>query len=114
MEALARASTQVYEPYQSFELEIPIDCFGVALSKIRSFGTVIERYDESKVRVIIFGDIPAANTQAFLNVLPGISHGQGVWSACPGSDRPVSGLIPVRPRTDGNPLNREEYLLHIS
>jgi hypothetical protein len=41
--------------------------------------TEIEKYDESKVRVIIFGDIPAANTQAFLNVLPGISHGQGVW-----------------------------------
>jgi ribosomal protection tetracycline resistance protein len=27
---------------------------------------------------------------------------------------PVSGTIPTRPRTDCNPLNREEYLLCVA
>jgi ribosomal protection tetracycline resistance protein len=26
----------------------------------------------------------------------------------------VSGTIPTRPRTDHNPLNRKEYLLHVT
>jgi ribosomal protection tetracycline resistance protein len=27
--------------------------------------------------------------------------------------QPVSGTIPARPRSDHNPLNRKEYLLHV-
>jgi hypothetical protein len=30
-----------------------------------------------------------------------------------GADSPVRGTTPTRPRTDHNPLNRKEYLLHV-
>jgi ribosomal protection tetracycline resistance protein len=31
-----------------------------------------------------------------------------------GSYRPVTGPPPSRPRTDANPLDRKEYLLHVN
>ncbi|MFC7106007.1 hypothetical protein ACFQQB_39725 [Nonomuraea rubra] len=45
--------------------------------------------------------------------LPGLTRGEGVLEC--GFDRyePVRGPIPERPRTDHNPLDRKEYLLHV-
>ncbi|MET8465032.1 hypothetical protein, partial [Micromonospora zamorensis] len=42
--------------------------------------------------------------------LPDLSSGEGLWSSVPGGDRLVSGDPPHRPRTDGNPFDRVEYL----
>lgn len=42
--------------------------------------------------------------------LPGLSRGEGSWWSHPGGDRPVRGPVPARMRSDGNPLNRDEYL----
>jgi len=36
-----------------------------------------------------------------------------VLEAAFGHYQPVRGTAPSRPRTDHNPLNREEYLLHV-
>ena len=45
--------------------------------------------------------------------LPGLTRGEGVLEAAFDHYRPVGGPVPSRPRTDHNPLNRKEYLLHV-
>lgn len=44
--------------------------------------------------------------------LPALTGGEGVLDSAFDSYQPVSGPVPQRPRTDHNPLNRAEYLLH--
>jgi ribosomal protection tetracycline resistance protein len=46
-------------------------------------------------------------------LLPALTRGEGVLESAFDLYEPVSGTIPSRPRTDHNPLNREEYLLHV-
>ena len=42
------------------------------------------------------------------------THGEGVVEFEFDRYQPVTGEAPTRPRTDGNPVNREEYLLHLA
>ena len=46
--------------------------------------------------------------------LPSPTRGEGVLEAEFDSYRPVTGPPPSRPRTDDNPLDRKEYLLHVN
>lgn len=42
-----------------------------------------------------------------------LTRGEGFWASRPEGLRPVGGEPPRRERTDGNPLVREEYLIHL-
>ena len=44
----------------------------------------------------------------------GLTRGEGVLESTFDRYEPVRGALPTRPRTDRNPLNREEYLLHLA
>ncbi len=46
--------------------------------------------------------------------LPGLTRGEGVLDAAFSHYQPVRASVPSRPRTDHNPLNREEYLLRVA
>jgi ribosomal protection tetracycline resistance protein len=59
------------------------------------------------------GEIPAARVHELEQKLPALTRGEGILLKCTfGRYEPVRGTIPTRPRTDHNPLNRKEYLLH--
>jgi ribosomal protection tetracycline resistance protein len=59
------------------------------------------------------GEIPAARVHELEQKLPALTRGEGILLKCAfGRYEPVRGTIPTRPRTDHNPLNRKEYLLH--
>jgi ribosomal protection tetracycline resistance protein len=60
------------------------------------------------------GDIPAAQVRELEEQLPGLTRGEGVLEAAFGHYQPVRGAAPDRPRTDHNPLNREDYLLRVA
>jgi ribosomal protection tetracycline resistance protein len=45
--------------------------------------------------------------------LPALTRGEGVLESAFDRYQPVRGDIPTRPRSDHNPLNRKEYLLHV-
>jgi ribosomal protection tetracycline resistance protein len=45
--------------------------------------------------------------------LPALTRGEGVLECAFDHYQPVRGTIPTRPRTDHNPLDRKEYLLHV-
>jgi ribosomal protection tetracycline resistance protein len=63
---------------------------------------------------LLDGEIPAAQVRELEEQLPALTRGEGVLEAAFGHYQPVRGAVPSRPRTDHNPLNREEYLLHVT
>ena len=60
------------------------------------------------------GDIPAARVHELRQQLPTLTRGEGVLECTFDRYEPVSGTIPTRPRTDDNPLDREEYLRRLA
>ena len=45
--------------------------------------------------------------------LPALTPARGVLECAFDHYEPVRGTFPTRPRSDYNPLNRKEYLLHV-
>ncbi len=62
------------------------------------------------------GEIPAARVHELRQRLPALTRGEGVLECYFDGTRyqPVEGNPPSRPRTDHNPLDREEYLLRVA
>jgi ribosomal protection tetracycline resistance protein len=60
------------------------------------------------------GDIPAVRVHGLERRLPALTRGEGLLECAFDRYEPVHGEIPARPRTDHNPLNREEYLLRVA
>ncbi|GAA3540450.1 translation factor GTPase family protein [Kribbella ginsengisoli] len=113
MTALREAGTTVYEPMHHFQLEIPTDTArGVlaALARLRAIPQVPALGAETSV---LEGEIPAAAVYQLEQQLPGLSRGEGVLESSFERYQPVTGPIPNRPRTDNDPLNRRDYLLHV-
>ena len=111
MEALKKASTEVYEPLNAFELDFPEPLLGkilAILSKVeaRVTDTPISENAISRLR----GLIPVRTTFDFERSIPNLTQGEGVFIAEFSGYQKVQGVIPTRPRTDNNPLNKEEYL----
>jgi ribosomal protection tetracycline resistance protein len=57
--------------------------------------------------------VPAARLHGLRQALPGPTRGEYVFESEFAAYRPVTGPPPTRPRTDANPLDRKEYLLHV-
>jgi len=58
--------------------------------------------------------VPVARLHDLERALPSPTRGEGVLETEFDSYRPVTGPPPCRPRTDANPLDRKEYLLHVN
>ncbi|TCN36574.1 ribosomal protection tetracycline resistance protein [Kribbella orskensis] len=113
MTALQQACTTVYEPMHRFELEIPTDTVRAvlaALSRLRAIPQVPALGTETSV---LEGEIPAAAVYDLEQQLPALTRGEGVLESSFERHQPVTGPIPDRPRTDHDPLNRRDYLLHV-
>src|SRR5262249_60162431 len=59
------------------------------------------------------GEVPAAPGRALEQQLRVLTRGEGVLECGFDGYRPLRGEIWSRPRSDHNPLNRKEYLLHV-
>jgi ribosomal protection tetracycline resistance protein len=111
--ALRRAGTTVHEPMHRFQLELPTDAVrGVlaALAKLRAIPRVPALDQDVSV---LEGDIPAAAVHQLEQQLPALTRGEGVLESAFERYQPVTGAVPGRERTDHDPLNRREYLLHV-
>jgi ribosomal protection tetracycline resistance protein len=113
MDALTQAGTTVYEPIHRFRLEIPADTFGAAAPVLARLRAVPQTQEMRGSSYVLEGEIPAAHVHELQQLLPGLSRGEGVLESAFECYQPVAGTIPTRPRTDHNPLNRKEYLLHV-
>jgi ribosomal protection tetracycline resistance protein len=63
---------------------------------------------------VLDGEVPAAHVHALQQDLPALTRGEGVLESAFERYGLVSGPIPTRSRTDHNPLNRKEYLIHVT
>lgn len=112
-EALRHAGTAVQEPWHRFELEVPADRVGAALSVLARLRAVPHDTDQRGTSYVLGGLLPAANTHRLRLETPTLSRGEGELTTEFAGYQDVRGLPPTRARTDHNPLDRREYLLHV-
>jgi ribosomal protection tetracycline resistance protein len=117
MNALRQAGTTVCEPVHRFHLEVPGDLLGPLMPVLSRLGAVPGRPAQQGPTSLLEGDIPAANVHKLQLELPELTGGEGYFESDFDHFRAVAGTVPgavpVRPRTDNNPLDRKEYLLHV-
>ncbi|MDX6235829.1 MAG: ribosomal protection tetracycline resistance protein [Kribbellaceae bacterium] len=113
MDALQQAVTTVYEPMHSFGLEVPADTFGPLLPVLARLRAVPQAPTPRGSAYLLEGEIPAAAVYQLEQQLPALTRGEGVLECSFDRYQPVTGKIPTRPRTDHDPLNRRDYLLHV-
>ena len=113
MSALKQAGTSVHEPMHRFHLEIPADTFGLILPVLGRLRAVPRTPAMRGSSCTLEGEIPAAQVHELEQQIPALTRGEGMLECAFDHYQPVSGTIPSRPRSDHNPLNRKEYLLHV-
>ena len=113
MTALQRAGTVVHEPIHHFHLEIPADTLGAIFPALARLRAVPGAPVLAGATCALDGEIPAARVHDLQQQLPRLTRGEGVVDFAFDSYQPVSGPIPTRPRTDHDPLDRKQYLLHV-
>ena len=114
MDALRQAGTQVCEPIHCFRLEGPADALAPALRTLAQLRADPLPPTLSDASFVVEGAIPAARMHLLQQELRGATHGEGLVEFRFDRYEPAVGDAPTRPRSDYNPLNREEYLLHLS
>jgi ribosomal protection tetracycline resistance protein len=113
MDALKRAGTRVYEPMHRFHLEVPADTLGPMLRALARLYAVPQTPSLRGSSCTLEGEIPAARMYELQKQMRALTRGEGVLESALVRYQPARGTIPIRPRTDHNPLNRKEYLLHV-
>ena len=114
MRALERAGTEVCEPMVRVSLEIPTDTVGAVLPVLARVSAVAQTPSLQGEFSTIETVLPAAKVQDLQRQLPALTGGEGVLESDFGGYQPVSGAAPTRQRTTPNPLNREEYMMHLA
>jgi ribosomal protection tetracycline resistance protein len=114
MAAVKQAGTVVCEPVHRFRLETPANTLGPllpALARLRAVPAVSATNDSW---CTLEGDIPAARVHELRQQVPPLTGGEGVLETAFDHYEPIHGPAPDRPRTDDNPLNRDEYLYRVT
>jgi ribosomal protection tetracycline resistance protein len=112
MAALRLAGTVVCEPIHRYELEVPAAMLpGMVSTLARLEAPPLEQTANGSAHVLS-GQIRAGLVHALQTQVPELTRGEGVLESTFDSHQPVRGAPPTRPRTDNNPLNRQEYLLN--
>ncbi|MER7639782.1 translation factor GTPase family protein [Streptomyces sp. NPDC126522] len=115
VEALRRAGSQVHEPLHRFRAEAPADTLAALLPVLAAVRAVPQTTETHGSVCVLEGEVPAAQVHGLERQLPGLTRGEGEWESAFDHYAPVAhGTVPERARTDHNPLNRKEYLLHVT
>ncbi len=114
MSALQQAKTVVCAPIHHFCLDAPADTLGALLAALARLHAVPRTQLTEGASSTLEGDIPAAGVHELRQQLPTLTRGEGVVECAFDRYEPVSGTIPTRPRSDNNPLNRNEYLQRVT
>ncbi|MEA2513070.1 MAG: ribosomal protection tetracycline resistance protein [Thermomicrobiales bacterium] len=114
MQALLAAGTEVCEPVEELDLDIPEDTFGaVCGALVNARATIRNAFpDGSSHRIIC--EIPTAELRAVEQQLPGLTRGDGGWGSSFAGYVPMTGDAPTRARVGPNPLNRAHYLAEVA
>jgi ribosomal protection tetracycline resistance protein len=113
MAALARAGTVVCEPVHRFRLDVPADLVGSVMPALVRLGALPLSSVTQGGSCVVEGQLAAGRVHDVQQRLPSLTRGEGVFEAEFDHYERVRGVAPTRRRTDHNPLNRREYLLHV-
>ncbi|MUN36808.1 TetM/TetW/TetO/TetS family tetracycline resistance ribosomal protection protein [Actinomadura litoris] len=113
MSALKQAGTRVHEPLHGFSIETPASTVRALLPVLAQLRAVPRDHRTRGGTCLLDGTIPAARVHELQRRLPGLTHGEGVLESAFERYEPVRGEPPSRPRSGVDPLDREEYLLHV-
>lgn len=113
MDALVQSGTVVYEPIYSYELTVPEEAMSKAVFKLSAIQAVVSETVVENGMALITGTIPVGVTESFKRSLHAFTQGEGFMMAEPAGFIQVHGDVPSRSRTDYNPLQRNEYLMHV-
>jgi ribosomal protection tetracycline resistance protein len=114
MHALEEAKTVVCEPVVRARLEIPAGTIGAVLPAVARLGGELGPPSARGPLATVEATMPAARAHDLQRQLPGLTGGEGVLESDFAGYQPASGHPPTRRRTTPNPLNRDEYLLHLA
>ncbi|MFD7335134.1 GTP-binding protein [Streptomyces violascens] len=95
--ALHDAGTTLYEPYRTFELEIPPVSLATVAGQLTSMGALIEESAAAAGGWLLRGTVAARRVAAIERRLPGLTHGEAVWWSRPTKDRPAPRATNARP-----------------
>jgi len=114
MDALKQTGTTVLEPIQRFDLDVPTATVGDVLSAVVAVRGLPQQTTTEGRSAHITGTIPTEEINGLEQRLPGLSQGEGIFTAEFDHYVEITGTPPTRRRTDFNPLNRKEYLARVS
>ncbi|MGP4007400.1 tetracycline resistance ribosomal protection protein Otr(A) [Streptomyces sp. 4N124] len=85
--ALERAGTRPYEPFHTFESEIPLDALAQVTAQLAALGAEFTGTTSAGSSWLITGELPARRVREVELRLPGLTRGEGVWWSRPSGDR---------------------------
>jgi ribosomal protection tetracycline resistance protein len=112
--ALRQAGTRVYEPMHRYVLEVPAQTLGAVVPALAGRRAAPTSIDVTGTIARLHGQMPATEIHGVQRLVPALTSGEGVLETTFDGYAPVTGPVPTRPRTDRNPLDREEYLLRVA
>jgi ribosomal protection tetracycline resistance protein len=104
----------VCQPTVRVVLEIPADTIGAVIAALSRLGAAVETPSLRGELAIIETCLSEVLARELKRQLPGLTGGEGVLESTFCGYQPVGGEQPTRRRTMPNPLNRQEYLLHLA
>jgi ribosomal protection tetracycline resistance protein len=96
-----------------FHLDVPADTVSVIHPTLTRLRAVPQSSTQDNSTYRLEGHLPAARVHELHQQLPALTRGEGLLESAFDHYAEVRGAAPSRPRTDHNPLNRKEYLLHV-
>ncbi|MEU2724502.1 translation factor GTPase family protein [Streptomyces smyrnaeus] len=88
--ALERAGTRVYEPYHSFELEVPDDTLPGVTAALAPLGATFTETVPGRAVCALKGTIPARHVSRAERTLPGLTRGEAAWWSRAAGEQPLS------------------------
>lgn len=114
MQALKQAGTEVCEPIEELELDIPEDTFGAVSGALMNARATIRNSFPEGSSYRISCEIPTVELRAVEQQLPALTRGDGGWVSSFAGYIPITSEIPTRARIGPNPLNRAHYLAEVA
>jgi ribosomal protection tetracycline resistance protein len=114
MQALRMAGTEVCEPIEALEIDIPEDTYGAVCGTLVNARATLRHTVPNGASHRIICEIPTAELRGVEQQLPGLTRGDGGWVSSFAGHIPVTGEPPTRARVGPNPLNRAHYLAEVA
>jgi ribosomal protection tetracycline resistance protein len=113
-DAIRDAGTVVCEPVHGVTIHVPADAVGAVIHALSQHRGTIDETSPETDWAVIKGTIPAAELDALTRELPALTNGRADIDARFGDYMPITGIPPLRARTDHNPFNRTEFFSRLS